>query len=36
VLELGADFSTLEAGQAASELLDKIRALNTPGSASAS
>jgi anti-sigma B factor antagonist len=36
VLELGPDFSTLEAGQAASELLDKIRALNNPGSVSAS
>jgi anti-sigma B factor antagonist len=31
VLELGEDFSTLEAGQAASELLAKIRALDSPG-----
>ncbi len=31
VLELGEEFSTLEAGQAASELLDKIRALGGPG-----
>ncbi len=31
VLELGEEFSTLEAGQAASELLEKIRALNNPG-----
>lgn len=31
VLELGAEFSTLEAGQAAAELLEKIRALDTPG-----
>jgi len=30
VLELGQEFSTLEAGQAASELLEKIRALNNP------
>ena len=31
VLELGAEFSTLEAGQAAAELLEKIRALDGPG-----
>lgn len=31
VLELGEEFSTLDAGQAAAELLDKIRALNSPG-----
>jgi anti-sigma B factor antagonist len=31
VLELGEEFSTLEAGQAASELLEKIRALSSPG-----
>jgi anti-sigma B factor antagonist len=31
ILELGEEFSTLEAGQAASELLEKIRALNSPG-----
>jgi anti-sigma B factor antagonist len=31
VLELGDEFSTLEAGQAASELLEKIRALSSPG-----
>ncbi len=31
VLELGAEFSTLEAGQAAAELLEKIRALDSPG-----
>ena len=30
VLELGEEFSTLEAGQAASELLEKIRALGGP------
>jgi anti-sigma B factor antagonist len=29
VIELGKEFSTLEAGQAASELLEKIRALNS-------
>jgi anti-sigma B factor antagonist len=33
VLELGEEFSTLEAGQAASELLEKIRAIGNPGSA---
>lgn len=32
VLELGEEFSTLEAGQAASELLEKIRALGSPDS----
>jgi anti-anti-sigma factor len=32
VLELGEEFSTLEAGQAASELLEKIRALSNPAS----
>lgn len=31
VLELGEEFSTLEAGQAASELLEKIRALGNSG-----
>jgi anti-sigma B factor antagonist len=31
VIELGEEFSTLEAGQAATELLEKIRALNSPG-----
>jgi anti-sigma B factor antagonist len=31
VLELGEEFSTLEAGQAASDLLEKIRALDSPG-----
>ena len=30
VLELGEEFSTLEAGQAASELLEKIRAIGSP------
>ncbi len=34
VLELGDEFSTLEAGQAASELLEKIRALGTPPASS--
>ncbi len=32
VIELGEEFSTLEAGQAASDLLEKIRVLNRPGS----
>ena len=31
VLELGDEFSTLEAGQASSDLLEKIRALGSPG-----
>jgi anti-sigma B factor antagonist len=31
VLELGSDFSTLEAGQAASDLLEKVRALDRAG-----
>jgi len=31
VLELGEEFSTLEPGQAASNLLEKIRALGSPG-----
>ncbi|MGH9503892.1 MAG: anti-sigma factor antagonist [Terriglobales bacterium] len=31
LLELGAEFSTLEAGQAAFELMEKIRALGNPG-----
>ena len=35
VIELGKEFSTLEAGQAATELLEKIRALNSPGSSQA-
>ena len=30
VIELGEEFSTLDAGQAASELLEKIRVLNGP------
>jgi anti-sigma B factor antagonist len=34
VLELGSEFSTLEAGQAASDLLEKIRALGKPGPSS--
>lgn len=35
VIELGKEFSTLEAGQAATELLEKIRALNHSGSSQA-
>jgi anti-sigma B factor antagonist len=31
VLELGEEFSSLEAGQAASELLERVRALSSPG-----
>ena len=31
VIELGEEFSTLEAGQAASDLLEKIRSLKNPG-----